>query len=108
MALWIIILVFAIVFLIASLPLHFSVTFLGGESSILKAMVTNVLIGIIGAGIYAYIPKFAGILYFIAMLFIYKSMFSVGWIRSLLVWVLQGIIAIILLMLFMFLGVLAL
>ena len=108
MALWVVILVFAFVFLIASLPLHFSVIFLGGESSILKAMVTNVLIGLVGAGIYVYVPRFAGILYFIAMLFIYKSMFSVGWIRSLLVWVLQGIIAILLLMLFMFLGTLAL
>ena len=105
MALWLVILIFVIVFLIASLPLHISVNLLGGESTILKAMITNAVIGLVGGAIYLFVPRFAGIVYFIAILFIYKSMFSIGWIRAVLVWVLQVVIAFLLIMLLMFLGV---
>ncbi len=108
MALGLVILIFVIVFLIASLPLHISVNILGGDSTILKAMVTNAVIGLVGGVIYLFIPRFAGIVYFIAILLVYKLMFNIGWIRAVLVWVLQVVIAFLLIMLLMFLGVAAL
>jgi len=108
MALWLVILIFVIVLIIAAIPLHFSVSFLGGDSSILKAIITNGLVGLAGALIQSFVPSFGTLVYVIAVLLIYKFMFNIGWIRAVLVWILQVIISVVLLMLLMFLGVLAL
>jgi len=90
------IIVFIIAFIIASLPLYFAVKFLGGKTSILKVIGVHFIVAVVIAFIQFFINIFAGIITFIAMLWIYKEMFQLGWIRSLLAWLLSIIIAVIL------------
>ncbi len=83
-------------FLIGSLPLHFAAKAFGGETSILKSIIVNVLAGLIAAVVASFVPVFATILSFIALLFVYKFSFRIGWLRSLAVWALQIVITIVL------------
>jgi len=104
MVVWIPILIYVIILIIAAIPLHFSVSLLGGDSSILKAIATNAIVGFIGALINSFVPIFGTLAYVIAVLLIYKFMFEIGWLRAILVWILQIIISAVLLVLFAFIG----
>lgn len=89
---WIFVLVITIIFLIASIPLNFSAKIMGGHSTIVKSALTNLLAGFFTGIIYFFFSRYAALIAFIATLFIYKVMFSIGWIKAFLVWVLEGII----------------
>lgn len=102
------IILIAAVFLIAGIPLHISANLVGGNSSLLKAALTNAIVGLCLALIYVFLYKYASIIGFIAVLLIYKAMFDIGWLRALLVWLLQGVIAFVLLVLLILLGLIAL
>ncbi|PLW79622.1 hypothetical protein C0585_06515 [Candidatus Woesearchaeota archaeon] len=77
---------------ISALPLNIAVHLLGGDSSTIKVIIVNISVGIVAALINVYVNVYAGIVAFIAMLFIYKVAFDLGWIRAFFAWILQGII----------------
>jgi hypothetical protein len=87
---------FLIAFIIASLPLYLAVKFLGGRTSILKVIGVHFIVAVVIAFIQFFINILAGLIAFIAMLWIYKEMFQLGWLRAFLAWILSIIIAVIL------------
>jgi hypothetical protein len=84
--------VIVLVFIITAIPLNIAVHLLGGNSNLLKTAFVNLIVGLIGAVIYGFLP-FGGLLAFIALLFIYKMMFGLSFLRAFLAWGLQFIIA---------------
>jgi len=98
------IILMAVVFLIAAIPLHITVKLLGGDSSLIKAAIVNFLVGLASGVISFFLKSFAGVISFIALLFIYKTMFDIGWIRALLAWLLQGVIIVLLIVLLAAIG----
>ncbi|MGM5480589.1 MAG: hypothetical protein ACQESC_03960 [Nanobdellota archaeon] len=78
-----------LVFLISALPLHFSAKLLGGQTSILKSIIINVLAGIVASLTATFVPFFATIPVIIALLVLYKFAFGVGWLKALIIWFVQ-------------------
>ena len=93
-----------VVFLITAIPLNISVKILGGNSSIVWAAIANLIAGICAAFIYIFLARYAALISFIALLLVYKLMFSLGWIRAFLAWILQGVIGLLLIWLLIMLG----
>ena len=98
---------FIVVLIITALPLHIAVKMLRGKSSILKVIGTNILVALVTFLIHIFIGAFATILSFIAMLFIYKSMFRMGWFRSFLAWLMQLVIIAIIVIILILVGILS-
>lgn len=94
------IILMVLIFLISAIPLHLAVRLLGGRTSIPWAALANLIAGITGAIAYVFIAKYAAIAAFVILLIVYKFMFSLGWTRAFLAWLLQGVIIILLYMLF--------
>ncbi len=100
------IIILIVVLVVSAIPLNLAVKILGGRSSILKVILVNFIVGLIGAYLNSTLGWLAGIVSFIAMLFIYKIIFGLGWIRAFLAWILQAvIIAIIIIALILIAGV---
>lgn len=76
-------------FIIAALPLHLAVSMLGGKSSILKVILVNIIVGILVAIIYSFLP-YASIIAFIVVLWVYREMFRLKWFKAFLAWIIQG------------------
>jgi len=102
---WIHILWWVIVLIISAIPLNIAVKLLGGKSSLFKVILVNLILGVINGFIDTKFALFSGILSFVALLFIYKIMFDLGWLRAFLVWILQFVIAFILTLILLFLGI---
>ena len=100
----IILAIIVIVFVVTSIPLHISVSLLGGESTILKAAIVNLIAGVVGALIY-FFTGYGGVVSFIALLVVYKTMFGLGFLRALLAWFLQGVIGFLILLALVSFGV---
>ncbi|MBR9676543.1 hypothetical protein GOV04_00185 [Candidatus Woesearchaeota archaeon] len=101
--------IIAIILVISAIPLNLAVKFLRGRSTLAKAILVNLLAGLLGDLIrqrYSFIV--GGLLSFIALLLIYRTLFELGWTKSLIAWVLQFIIAAIMIALLVFLGIIAL
>ena len=75
-------------FIISAIPLHIAARMLGGKSSIFKAIITNIIIGLVIAAIHLFFP-FANIIAFIALIWIYREMFRLKWFKAFLVWIIQ-------------------
>ena len=90
-----------IILFISALPLYFAVKYMGGEASILKVLLANLIVGVI----YFFVPS---LIAFVLLLFVYKAMFELSWSGALGAWILQIIIAIILGFVFVILGAAAL
>jgi hypothetical protein len=84
-----------LVIVVSAIPLNLAVKLMGGKSSILRVILANIIVGILAIFIDMKLGHFAGIVSFIAMLFIYKHLFHVGYLRALLAWVLQFVIILI-------------
>lgn len=84
--------------LVSAIPLNLAVKLLGGESSLLKVVLVNFVVAVIFVLSYMYFTVFAGLIAFILMLLVYKVMFDIGWIRAILAWLLQFVIAVILIL----------
>jgi hypothetical protein len=84
--------IIVLVFIITAIPLNIAVHLLGGHSNLFKTAFVNFIVGLIGAAIYAFAP-FGGLLAFVALLVVYKFMFGLSFLRALLAWVLQFVIA---------------
>ncbi len=77
-----------IVFLLSALPLHLAVKFLGGKTNIFKTAIFSFIAGIVVAVI-EYRFRFAGIIAFILMIWIYREAFKLKWWKAILAWLLQ-------------------
>ncbi|MBN2111849.1 hypothetical protein JW707_01990 [Candidatus Woesearchaeota archaeon] len=97
----------ALFFIAASIPLHLAAKMFGGDSSLLKAALTNFIAGILGGVIFFLFDGIALFVYFVVLLLVYKTMFNIGWIKAFLVWLMQGVILLALMLLFVLLGLLA-
>jgi len=79
-----------VILILSALPLYFAVNILGGDASILKVLLVNLIVAIIGIAINSNITAF------ILLLFIYKEVFKLSWISAFLAWLLQFVIALVL------------
>lgn len=86
---------YLLIIVLSAIPLNIAVKLLGGRSSIVKVIFANIVIAILGYFIQTEIGTFASLLTFIVMLFVYKVMFEMGWIRSFLAWLLQYVLILI-------------
>lgn len=78
---------------LSSIPLYFALHLLGARSAgFIKVVLVNILAGAIVAAIDSYFGWFAGVISFIAVLFVYKEMFELGWLTAFIVWLLEIII----------------
>jgi hypothetical protein len=100
----IVILVIFLAILISSLPLFLSVIVLGGRASILKVFFTNLLVAFIA--VFAVEAFGLGALAIVILsVLIYMVMFRLGIIRALFAWILQYLVAGLLLYLALILGI---
>lgn len=81
-----------IVILLTALPLYIAVHLLGGRASIWTVLKANIFVGLLGVGLQ--MMGIPGFLAFIAGLFIYRSMFDMGFFRTLIAVLLQGVVAV--------------
>lgn len=83
-----VVLIIVVAFMIAALPLHLAVKLLGGKSNIFKAILVNIIVGLVTAGIYGLLP-YASIISMIALVWIYREMFRLKWFKAFLAWIVQ-------------------
>ena len=83
-------LVIILIFLISALPLHISVKILGGRTNILKSFLVTFGAGIIAAILAAILP-FGTIIALFVLIWIYREMFRLKWIKAIIAWILQMI-----------------
>tara|TARA_Y100000310_G_C20487240_1_gene717455 strand:+ start:221 stop:562 length:342 start_codon:yes stop_codon:yes gene_type:complete len=86
--------------LLSSLPLYFAVTLIGGKTSVMKILFLNFLMVVVYLGLNLFLDHFIGLASFVILLFLYKYFFEIGFVRALIAWVLQGVIALVLIWLF--------
>lgn len=77
-----------LIFALSSLPLYFAVKLLGGRTTIVKTFLVNVIVAILAFFIGLYLP-YANIVTFILLIWIYREMFRLRWIKSLIAWLLH-------------------
>ena len=94
-----------IIWVISAIPLNIAVKMIGGHSSIIKVIIANLIVGMVAAYLNNMFGFIAVILSFIVMLFIYKLIFKIGWIRAILAWFLQFVIIAIFFIVLLLLGV---
>ena len=102
-------LIIILIALVSAIPLWLAQKLLGGKGSLLTVMFVNFLLGLVNAGLKIMVNKpyetWLSIISFVLMLFVYKTLFRLGWIRGLLVWVLQFIVTAILVGILVLLGI---
>ncbi|MFT4303928.1 MAG: hypothetical protein ACMXYG_05150 [Candidatus Woesearchaeota archaeon] len=84
-----------IIFIVSSIPLYFSVRFLGGKTTLLKTAGVVFIGAIVFELAHALLRIWAGIIAFILMIAVYAMFFEIGWFRSFFAWLLQFIFIII-------------
>ena len=78
---------------LSSIPLYFALHLLGSKKAgFVKVVLVNILAAAIVSSIQASFGWFAGALSFIAVLFVYKEMFELGWLTAFIAWLLEIII----------------
>ncbi|MFP4402529.1 MAG: hypothetical protein ACLFPL_04850 [Candidatus Nanoarchaeia archaeon] len=98
------IIVLLIILIISALPLHFAVKIMGGKTYLIKTILVMFLSSIIVVLVNLLLP-YGAILAFIVLIWIYREMFRLKWIKALLVWLLQLIFVTILLSIAALIGV---
>lgn len=98
---WMHILITIVAFIIGAIPLYIAVILLGGRASVVKVILVNLGIGFLEGLLdakfqTAWVSK---VLSFLVLLVIYKFMFDLGWIRAVLVWILQFVLTVVMLFL---------
>ena len=101
------ILIKILIIIISAIPLYLAVKLLRGKTTLMKVIIVNFLVAVAAFLIELIVSLgwLGSLLTAVALLFIYKSMFKIGWVRSILVWLLQIVIAALLMMLFALFGV---
>lgn len=85
-----------IVIIISALPLYFAVDLLGGRVSIGKAFIVMVIVAILYSIITFFMPHYGAIVAFIVLIWVYREMFRLKWLKALLAWLIQMVFIIIL------------
>ncbi len=96
-----------LVFLVSAFPLHLAVSLLGGRSSMLKAFLVAILTGLaiaILSVVLSGVPFLTLILLFV-LVWIYREMFRLKWIKAILAWIMQIIFVFILLWVLALIGI---
>lgn len=83
------ILVETLIFVLASLPLYFSVKFLKGKTSLIKTILVNLICGIVYSVIASKLGIPGRILAFFLLIWIYHEVFRLKWFKAFLAWLLQ-------------------
>jgi len=87
------IMIYLIILVISSIPLYVAVRLLGGKTSLFKVIMVNIVAGIVISALKAAYSSFIwSILVFLTLLYIYKEMFRIGWLRSFFAWLMQFVI----------------
>ncbi len=81
---------YVIASILTAIPLYFAVIFLGGKTTIAKTVLVNLLCAVVLAFIRDYLGKSAGIAGFFSVIFVYKVIFEIGWLRAFLLILLEG------------------
>ncbi|MBN2458350.1 hypothetical protein JXB31_04435 [Candidatus Woesearchaeota archaeon] len=92
---WLSLLWIVIVWVLSAIPLNIAVKLLRGKSTLIKAILVNLVVAVLTAlinGFFDAHTSIALIVGFIVLLLVYKVMFSMGWLRSFLAWILQFVI----------------
>lgn len=84
-----------VLFMLSSLPLHFSVKLLGGKTSILKTMLVVFVSGIIVTAIQNYVQLIGGLIAFLVLIWIYHEIFRLKWFKAFAAWLLQFVFIVI-------------
>ena len=99
----IMLLIIAVISAIASaFVLNIAAKLLGARSSFFKALIVNFIVFLGTAYIKGHINFLEGALSFVFLLLVYKYVFDVGWIRALLIWLMQGILVALFIVLLIF------
>jgi hypothetical protein len=95
------------IIVISSIPLYLAVKLMGGRGGIIRVIIVNVLVGLLVSWLGSTINIFVAAATFILMLFIYKVMFKLSWLKAFFAWILQFIIIIVIIVLLAFFGILS-
>ncbi|MBI2208972.1 hypothetical protein HYU50_05760 [Candidatus Woesearchaeota archaeon] len=87
----ILIILFAImlVFIIASLPLYFAIKFLGGKTTLFKAVIVNLFAGFLILLIHIYFKTYGSIIAFLSLVLVYRESFRLKWWKAFFVWLVE-------------------
>jgi hypothetical protein len=92
--------------ILTAIPLHIAVKLLGGNSSIVKAMLVNIITGILTTTFRTQYGYLGIVLGFLFTLWIYREVFRLIWIKSFLVFIVQAFIILLGALFLILLGVL--
>jgi hypothetical protein len=96
------ILISVVIFAISSLPLYFSVKFMGGKTTLAKTMLLVLISGFVIGIIQQALKIWGGIVAFLVMIWIYHVAFKLQVWKALLAWILQFFVVAIFYVLFVF------
>jgi hypothetical protein len=91
-----------IIFAISSLPLYYSVRFLGGKGTLPKTMMLVFISGGIISAIQQIFKIWGGLIAFLVMIYVYHVAFRLSFLKALLAWFLQFVIVALFFILFIF------
>jgi hypothetical protein len=80
---------------------------MGGRGGIIRVIIVNLLVGLLVGWLGSTINIFVAAATFILMLFIYKVMFKLSWLKAFFAWILQFIIIVVIIVLLAFFGILS-
>jgi len=96
-----IIIIILLAIIVSSLPLYFSVRLFGGDASILKVFFTNILVAIISS-VLLRLFGFGALIILLSTILVYMFMFKLGFFRAFFAWLIQYVVAFLLVLLFLF------
>ncbi|MBN1175864.1 hypothetical protein JXA48_04435 [Candidatus Woesearchaeota archaeon] len=88
-------LIITLIFILSALPLYFAVKLFGGKTKLWKTIIINILAGLVVLIINALFPLIGGIVAFVIILFMYMYFFRIGFLRAVLVWLLEVVLVVI-------------
>lgn len=94
-----------LLFIISALPLHFAVKLLGGKSSILKAFIITLISGFVVSIPKLVFDSWGGIIGMFLLIWIYREVFRLKWLKAFLAWILQMIFIFVFSLIFGALGI---
>lgn len=81
-----------IVLVLSSLPLYFAVKLMGGDTSLLEAVIVNIIAQGIPIVAALFFSSYITLIIFVAIIFVYMFFFKLGILKALAVWVIQAVI----------------
>lgn len=98
------IIIMLLIIVLSSLPLYFSVKLLGGRTSILKTFFVMLIVGVLTIFIQATFSYYGTIIAWFLLIWIFREMFRLKWIKAIIAWVLWVIFTMFFIFIFGVLG----